>query len=429
LNTILSGAVPAPISAPGIKTACTPEMQPSEKRSFPGVRGVRFFAALLVVSYHLRWFDRDVTVSFFFVLSGFILCFSRIHECTDFYKRRFLRIYPMYLLGLVLGIPGMVYHFNGFGGLILPPLLLQAWVPSCALIWNGPGWSISCLAFFYLLMPLLVRRPAATGIFIALLPVALCLPGVYSRLPIVNLPQFCVGVMGGLCFKKRARISWLIPAVTCIAVVIFVPLPQIALHNGILAPLFLWLILSLTEIKSSPRWILLLGDSSYALLILHYPIMFAFKAAMSRASMPPLIASAYLVVAVVSSLLAFRFVDPWLRTAVQRVFFLPLRRPFHRIEIRAGAGFRMKVRTIDQASPPYENNKKTAPTLNAPSHSGAQLETYLSRHNTPRTEAVIRKAAGICAMALLCSRRGRSGCQGLEVGSSELLDRRRRSEI
>ena len=73
-------------------SARSEEKQPNLKRSFPGVRAARFAAALLVVFYHLRWFDRDVTVTFFFVLSGFILCFSRVDQCKAFYKRRFLRI-------------------------------------------------------------------------------------------------------------------------------------------------------------------------------------------------------------------------------------------------------------------------------------------------------------------------------------------------
>jgi peptidoglycan/LPS O-acetylase OafA/YrhL len=330
LEATLRTAVPASISA-----ARTRETQPTPRRSFPGVRGARFFAALLVVSYHLHWFDRDVTVSFFFVLSGFILCFSRVGQPKDFYQRRFLRIYPLYCLGLLLGVPGMIYHFNGLGVLFLAPLMLQAWVPSLQLVWNGPGWSISCLAFFYLLMPLLARNRIVTGIAVALLPLALCMPGAYSRLPLVNLPQFCVGVIGGLCFRQKARISWLIPAATCMAVVQFVPLPQIALHNGILAPLFLWLILSLTEIKSCPPWIVRLGDSSYALIILHHPILFAFKAATHRASLPPLLAGIYLIVVIACSLLAFQYADPWLRAAFQRLLFAPMRGRLQRVELQA----------------------------------------------------------------------------------------------
>lgn len=328
-------------TAPGVSTHIA-ETQLSNKRTFPGVRGARFIAALLVVSYHLRWFDRDVTVSFFFVLSGFILCFSKIDRPADFYRRRFLKVYPMYFAGLILGIPGLIFHFNGLGVLALTPLMLQAWTPSFSLTWNGPGWSLSCLAFFYLLMPFLVRNRIATAILAALLPIALFLPGVYSRLPIVNLPQFCIGVIGGLLFVNQHRfmntdrlVSWIIPAAICISVIIFVPIPQIALHNGIMAPLFLWLILCLTRAKACPRLLINLGDSSYALIILHHPILFAFKAVTHRPVLPLHIGIIYLFVAISTALIAFNYVDPLLRSFFQRTVLTRRQTPLRGAEAHA----------------------------------------------------------------------------------------------
>jgi peptidoglycan/LPS O-acetylase OafA/YrhL len=300
----------------------SPAVAPSSRHPrsprYTGLTGARFFAALLPPFYHLQWFNRDVAVSFFFVLSGFSLCFSRTNSCVDFYRRRFLRIYPLYVFGLLLAIPGLIYHFNGFGVFLLAPFLLQSWVPSLSLVWNGPGWSLSCLAFFYLLMPFLVRSRLATGILAAFLPLAMRVPISYSHLPIVNLPQFCVGVLGGLCFSKKARVTWVVPAIVCVLVLAFVPLPQAALHNGVLAPLFLWLMFALTGVKYCPRWLVTLGNSSYALIILHYPILFAFKFAMRRATLPTLAGAIYLVVAVTFAVFAYKYVDPPLRRALQR---------------------------------------------------------------------------------------------------------------
>jgi peptidoglycan/LPS O-acetylase OafA/YrhL len=43
------------------------------------------------------------------------------------------------------------------GGLIAVPLLLQAWYPPTAVLWNTPAWSLSVEAFFYALFPAICR--------------------------------------------------------------------------------------------------------------------------------------------------------------------------------------------------------------------------------------------------------------------------------
>ncbi|WP_446918960.1 acyltransferase family protein, partial [Klebsiella pneumoniae] len=76
---------------------------------------MRWFAAALVFVSHARgqFDDRDVVrhmwvgragVSFFFILSGFVLAWS--HRKGDrpagFYRRRFARIYPAYAASLLI---------------------------------------------------------------------------------------------------------------------------------------------------------------------------------------------------------------------------------------------------------------------------------------------------------------------------------------
>src|SRR5215510_8290030 len=79
-----------------------------------GLRGVAAFAVILdhVSSTTLRaWLPgRYLAVDFFFVLSGFVLAhaYSARLACgmtaAGFMKIRLIRLYPLYLLGLALGL-------------------------------------------------------------------------------------------------------------------------------------------------------------------------------------------------------------------------------------------------------------------------------------------------------------------------------------
>jgi peptidoglycan/LPS O-acetylase OafA/YrhL len=95
---------------------------------FPGLNALRFFAASLVVVHHaetirlkfnlpnLKHFsffqNGMLAVSFFFVLSGFLITFLLISEIErtktvsirNFYVRRILRIWPLYYLLVIIGL-------------------------------------------------------------------------------------------------------------------------------------------------------------------------------------------------------------------------------------------------------------------------------------------------------------------------------------
>jgi peptidoglycan/LPS O-acetylase OafA/YrhL len=98
-----------------------------KKLYFPGLNGVRFIAALLVIIDHTElfksylgmptlWANSYSTylgafgVSIFFVLSGFLITYLLLEEQKEapirikhFYIRRILRIWPLYYLILILG--------------------------------------------------------------------------------------------------------------------------------------------------------------------------------------------------------------------------------------------------------------------------------------------------------------------------------------
>jgi len=97
-------------------------------------------------------------VTFFFILSGFVLTYANVAFVgTDFVMRnapkrfiteRVARLWPAYLVGLALAVP-VFLHSASLIDAVLVFTMLQAWVPSAALAWNAPAWSLSNEMFFY----------------------------------------------------------------------------------------------------------------------------------------------------------------------------------------------------------------------------------------------------------------------------------------
>lgn len=155
----------------------SPTSRPSQ---LDALTGLRFLAAAAVFISHVRvWFRLpdfntgplgSASVGFFFALSGFIL--SHVYRANPtskatFYKARFARIWPLHVacIAIVMMTPGLAgppRDAAGWGQLACHVTLTQAWTldMSWALHWNGPAWSLSVEAFFYLLFPLTVALRA-----------------------------------------------------------------------------------------------------------------------------------------------------------------------------------------------------------------------------------------------------------------------------
>ncbi len=143
----------------------------------------RFFAALAVFLYHIPYFsgakgqfcvrEGYVGVSFFFLLSGFILAYN-YHEkficlkkdkIRNFYTARIARIYPTHVLTFFASIPmllgGNFYRVHIPGCVRISAinfLLLQSFMPKIYYYfsYNIVSWSLSDEMFFYLLFPFLI---------------------------------------------------------------------------------------------------------------------------------------------------------------------------------------------------------------------------------------------------------------------------------
>src|SRR3989441_9693800 len=152
------------------------------KGELSSLTGIRFYAALLVYVYHVvltipgvnalsgsSLFSNaaDVGVSFFFVLSGFILTYNygdvfrdgiSAANYTRFVWDRLTKIYPVHFLTLLLVLPIAIFSPHlplDWRAVPLHLFLLQCFWPSSTPAFSGylnvPSWSISCDWFFYLL--------------------------------------------------------------------------------------------------------------------------------------------------------------------------------------------------------------------------------------------------------------------------------------
>ena len=161
--------------------------QKPQIRSFTGMR---FLAAVAVfISHVLAIFPvvergriplGGAGVSFFFLLSGFILTYvywpnggrpnggtkslamsRQDFNSRKFYLRRFARIWPLHIVTLLLNlflIRGFSKFFAGdyaAAKLSVNVGLLQSWIPNRQWLFplNGVSWSLSAEAFFYLVFP------------------------------------------------------------------------------------------------------------------------------------------------------------------------------------------------------------------------------------------------------------------------------------
>ena len=142
--------------------------------------GLRWIAAFAVFLHHLQrpfgvpylnWWLGSLAVSFFFVLSGFILTYVYAERMANktvtvrkFLFTRWARIWPLHLACLVI----FVTVFSSWNAILgswdhTPRFLtnltmLQSWVPDPGWYFgfNGVSWSISTEFFFYLAFPFLM---------------------------------------------------------------------------------------------------------------------------------------------------------------------------------------------------------------------------------------------------------------------------------
>jgi peptidoglycan/LPS O-acetylase OafA/YrhL len=293
--------------------------------NLPALTGLRFLLALWVILHHLTGPGQALgaslenlpapifmlvrggylAVTTFFVLSGFVLAHNYVSTAWNpgslrrYAVARFARIYPVYFLSLLLVAPFIAADRTPAKARFVAAhgLLVQAWLGHIPVNWNTPAWSLSCEMFFYVAFPLaamFLGRAGWRGTLL-LATVACCLTrvlwaaGVSDEIkPLIHLSDFLMGIAAARAYNllrrspRMPRGLWLyLPAGVVAAALIAFPhaLPRILDLNTALRPLNAMLLIGFAlgggtvarVFASAPA--VYLGKSSYAMYILHIPLL------------------------------------------------------------------------------------------------------------------------------------------------------------
>lgn len=276
------------------------------------------WAASLPVWLHEIMRGGYLAVGTFFVLSGFVLArsygpipWSR-NNVIRYGAGRFARVYPAYLLSLVIVSPFIFrYLANPAKGSAAEKatvlgsyvFVLQGWAERATVHWNTPAWSLSCEFFFYLCFPLLAfcLRKSSTVTMVSALAAAVALPLVLARIgvpdywkPLTDMADFLLGIGAAGVYERvsrsrlwMARRGWLlyVPAAACGAVLVAFPdlVTRWTTVETALRPMSAALVLGLALGGGMPARMLstrifsTLGHASYSLYILHVPLLWWFS--------------------------------------------------------------------------------------------------------------------------------------------------------
>lgn len=289
---------------------------PQMLRSLTGLRAP---AALLVFASHIGYVTAQyvpalrvtdigyVGVQLFFVLSGVVLAWGSAAGGvkTEFWWRRFTRIYPLHLVSTVFAL---LVVTNRLGPTLASVGLVQTWWP----LWHDGGnavsWSLCCEAFFYAMFPFLARglstmtprrqwRVAAGWYLVGSLVLVAGSVLFGARFddplhwqPLTNAPAFVLGAVIGTRLTEGWRPSWSVRdgwiALTALTLVVLVfraldhGTPATGIVVTIMTPAFAMILLAyaLADLDGratflSTRLAVYAGEISFAFYLIHYTLM------------------------------------------------------------------------------------------------------------------------------------------------------------
>lgn len=266
-----------------------------------------------------------VALTVFFAISGFVLVrrygttrWSR-SAIARYAVARFARVYPVYLISLLILVPIVVETFRhgGFDAgdrtwlLASHVLLLQGWHQP-VVNWNTPAWSLSSEVFFYALFPavavLLRSRSwhaiAAAAVLAFAIPILLRLT-IEPPIPkaLLYFGDFLIGVAAGLAFERtgartdRRTLGTALSSAAAaggIGLMLFRDqLGSFLVFDAGIRLVSVLLVFGLASgggivwrtLASAP--LLAGGRASYAIYILHVPVLWFYERSAVRAALPP----------------------------------------------------------------------------------------------------------------------------------------------
>ncbi|MGW4065091.1 acyltransferase family protein [Amycolatopsis sp. NPDC004747] len=313
----------------------------------PSLTGLRFIAALLVFLYHAHWLGLFagspveevynfvtknggyVGVSFFFVLSGFVLTWAAKpgDKARKFWRRRFFKIIPNHVVAFAFAFAMLLGSGSPIqvSAVIANLFLVHTWVPDLSLVLNavsGVTWSLSVELFFYISFPLLIVlvrkiRPERLWYWwTGLVTLALLMPVLSGPLlpteprfpfdesiswpqmwlldygPPVRVLEFASGmVLARIVLSGRLKnLPALLPALLAVGVYVVSLFVPTSFAMAAIYPVPLGLLIAavaLRDVRGATgflagrpmRW---LGEISYAFFLLHFTLLFALHGLISK---------------------------------------------------------------------------------------------------------------------------------------------------
>jgi peptidoglycan/LPS O-acetylase OafA/YrhL len=315
-----------------------PSGHTARKPPLPALTGLRTLLAINIMFFHftppMPHFLRPLVdnaftfVGFFFLISGFILAYNyadRPHlDQRRFYVARLSRVYPVYLLVLILSVPFLRFEWQAHShadfliGLILTPFALQGWSPTLATFWNTVGWTLPAELMLYLAFPYILRFIArhahhvvsARRLILAILvlwivgitphltylftnpdhlngPATRYTYGFWLRAIKYTPPAYACTFTAGILLARlqiklhltplRRGLLALVGLLALAAYLAFAAshIPYVLVHGSLLLPVFAVILLGLAGpnlIASLFAWrpLVLLGETTFALYLLHF---------------------------------------------------------------------------------------------------------------------------------------------------------------
>lgn len=337
----------------------------------------RFLAAIAIVIFHYGdtifpfsvesiafiFQQANVGVSYFFILSGFVMILAygsknKIDAAT-YLKNRFARIYPIFFLAIIMLLAYFIIRSLtiDYSGLLLNIMLIQSWIPGKALSFNGPGWSLSTELLFYCTFPFLFnyiykrydykKLVAPILIFWLLSQIILQLfatPEIKNDIsakshnffyyfPLMHLNEFLMGNLAGLFFIQRLRnkkhqVDLYILLIFSLFTLILKYNSWLVLHNGMLMIVFIPLIVlfsinnGIITTLFNKKIFIFLGEISFSIYILQKPVylwMRYLTKTLAGINEESAIFYIYLIALIVISAIFYHFIETPLREKIKQI--------------------------------------------------------------------------------------------------------------